>query len=68
MESKFKTKTKKVIQSGNSLIVILPQDYVRETGLRRGDTVSITYDGVLIILNPNLRRVYENNNAKSKTD
>lgn len=66
MESRFKTKTKKVIQSGNSLIVILPQDYVRETGLKKGDTVVITYDGVLIVLNPNLRGEVKSNGMDNR--
>ena len=55
MGTEFRVKTKKIIQSGRSLIVILPKDYVERTGLRKGDTVSITYNGILIILNPKLR-------------
>lgn len=49
---KTKSKTKKVIQSGPSLIIILPREFVKSSGIKKGDIVGITYNSILAIVNP----------------
>ena len=69
MEIKTKVKTRRVIRSGDSLILTLPQDFVRKSGLKKGDVVAMAYDSLLVIVNPNKPKgVNENDNAKSNTD
>ena len=67
-----KAKTRKLIQSANSLLITLPVEYIRQTGLKKGDVVGVAYDRLLVVINPNppideLKGVKEND-AKSKTD
>lgn len=47
-----KSKTRRVIKSGKALIVTLPQEFVDNSGLKKGDTVGMTYDSFLVIINP----------------
>lgn len=47
-----KTKTRRVIKSGESLIISLPVEFCRKAGIKKGDTVGLTYDSVLIIVTP----------------
>ena len=48
-----KTKTRRIIKSGNGLIITLPVEYIRKTGLRKGDVVAVAYDTLLVVVNPN---------------
>ena len=47
-----KTKTRRIIKSGTALIITLPADFCRKAGLKKGDTVGLTYDSVLVIVIP----------------
>lgn len=50
-----KTKRRKVIQFGqNSLVITLPKEFVDKSGIKKGDRVAVTYDSLLVIVNPNL--------------
>ena len=49
-----KSKTRKIIKSGDALIITLPKEFVVKSGLKKGDTVGITYDSFLVIINPKL--------------
>lgn len=49
-----KSKTRKVIQSGNALIISLPADFCRKAGIRRGDVLGLTYNTIVIIGVPRL--------------
>jgi antitoxin component of MazEF toxin-antitoxin module len=49
-----KTKKRKVVKSGQALIITLPADFVRSSGLKKGDTVGVTYDSILVIVKPEL--------------
>lgn len=48
-----KTKLRKIIKSGDSLVVTLPKEFTDKARLAKGDVVSVTYDGLLVIVNPN---------------
>ena len=61
-----KTKTRRLIQSANSLLITLPVEYIRKTGLKKGDVVAVAYDSLMVIVNPNPAKGKEDNNdAKS---
>ena len=67
-----KTKTRRLIQSANSLLITLPVDYIRKAGLKKGDVVGVAYDSLLVVINPNppideLKGEVKKNDAKSKT-
>ena len=38
---------RRVIKNGDSLIVTLPAEWVREHGIRRGDTLALTANSIL---------------------
>jgi len=60
---KTKAKVRKVVQCGTSLMVYLPTDFVRKSGLAKGDVVVVVYDDkTLTILNPNVRKGEDNDN------
>ena len=48
-----KSKTRKIIKSGNGLILTLPKEFTDKAGLKKGDVVAVTYDGLLVIVSPN---------------
>ena len=48
----MEAKTRKVIQSGNALIITLPKEFTDEAELKKGDVVGVTYDSVLVIVTP----------------
>lgn len=63
-----KTKLRKVIKSGNALIITLPKDFTDKARLAKGDVVAVTYDGLLVIVNPNEPKETKNeNDAKART-
>ena len=47
-------KTRRLIQSANSLLITLPVEYIRKAGLKKGDVVGVAYDNLLVVINPNL--------------
>jgi len=47
-----KTKTGRIMQLSNSLLITLPIDFVRKSGLKKGDVVGLTYDSILVIVTP----------------
>ena len=49
-----KTKTRKVIKSGEALILCLPKEFTDKAGIKKGDTVGVTYDSILIMVIPRL--------------
>jgi antitoxin component of MazEF toxin-antitoxin module len=61
-------KTRRLIQSANSLVITLPVDFVRRSGLKKGDVVAVAYDSLLVIVNPNEPKGVNENDAKSNTD
>ena len=54
-----KSKVRKVIRSGRGLIISLPQEFVNNSGLKKGDTVGVTYDSFLVIVKPTDRKEEE---------
>ena len=63
-----KAKTRKVMKSGDALIISLPQEFVRRSGLKKGDVVAVAYDSLIVIVNPNPAKGAEkNNDAESST-
>ena len=48
------TKKKKVVSLGRALAIILPAEFVRNSGIKKGDVVAVTYDTILVMINPNL--------------
>lgn len=51
---KTKTRKGKLVRLGQeALVVVLPKEFVTKAGLRKGDTIGITYDSLLVIINPN---------------
>lgn len=44
---------RKVIKSGDALIITLPKEFTNKAGLKKGDVVAVTYDGLLVIVSPN---------------
>lgn len=51
-----KSKTRKVVKVGGSLIVTLPREFTRKVGLRKGDLVGVTYDSILVVVVPRLAK------------
>lgn len=47
-----KSKTRKIIKSGNGLIITLPKEFTDKAELKKGDVVGVTYDSVLVIVTP----------------
>ena len=47
-----KHKTRKIIKSGNGLIITLPKEFTDRAELKKGDVVGVTYDSVLLIVTP----------------
>jgi uncharacterized protein Veg len=47
-----KAKTRRVIKSGQGLIITLPADFCRKAGIKKGDVLGLTYDSVVIIAIP----------------
>jgi len=48
-----KTKSKTVFQTGQSLAIILPRDFVRRSGIKKGDVVGVVYnDSTLTVVSP----------------
>jgi len=47
-----KSKTRKIIKSGNGLIITVPKEFTDKTGLKKGDVVGLTYDSILVIVTP----------------
>lgn len=65
----IKAKTRRIIKLGDSFVVSLPSDFVKKSGLHKGDTVVVSYDGdSLIVLNPNNTLGERRNDAEFKTD
>ena len=49
----MEAKTKTVFQTGQSLAIILPRDFVRRSGIRKGDRIGIVYnDSTLTVVSP----------------
>jgi len=59
-----KVKTRKIIKSGGSLLITLPREFTRKSGLSKGDTVAVAYDGLFVIINPNKPKGVKNNNEE----
>jgi antitoxin component of MazEF toxin-antitoxin module len=47
-----KSKTRKIIKSGDGLLVRLPNEFVKDSGIKKGDVVGVVYDSVLMIVTP----------------
>lgn len=53
------TKRRKVIRLGQALVITLPKEFCVRAGLTGGEIVGVTYDSVLVIVNPNLPKEKE---------
>jgi len=42
-----------IIPNGNSLVIVIPKDWLRFWGLQKGDKVDIIYNGVMVVIPPN---------------
>ena len=40
----MKTKTKKIVEAGQGYLIYLPIDFVRASGIAKGDSVAVAYD------------------------
>ena len=47
-----KTKTRRVIKSGEASIISLSAEFVRKAGLKKGDVVGLTYNSILVVMTP----------------
>lgn len=55
-----KSKTRKVIKLGDALVIVLPKEFTDKADIKKGDTVGITYNSVLVMVTPHLPKEKEN--------
>ena len=58
-DDKTITKVRRVVKSSNALEVVLPVDFIRKTGLAKGDEVVIAYTDQVLTVVPNPNRMME---------
>lgn len=65
MDSKTVAKVRKVFLGNNALLVCLPVDFVRKTGLSKGDEVVVIYDNSMLTVMPSPSKLKELKEAKN---
>lgn len=63
---KAKAKLRKVIRAGNSLVVTLPREFIKMSGVKKGDTVGVVYSNLFVVVNPNY--IEEKQNGRNRTN
>ena len=56
-DNKTITKVKKVMYGNKALLICLPVDFERRTGISKGDTVIVSYNDFILTVTPNPDRI-----------
>jgi hypothetical protein len=62
------TKVKRVIQANTALEIVLPVDFVRKTGLGKGDEVVVSYTDQVLTVIPNPNRMKDITKGEEEPD